>query len=167
MIIEHFPINYKNIHLAIMPRPRAGDWIEEEFQSFKNLDFDILVSLLTREEQKELNLLNEKSEAEKQGLIFYNFPIIDRSIPENKENFLKLIHELTELLKQGKGIGVHCRMGIGRAGLTCSAILMYLGETYKNAMKIVSDARRLFITDHESQIDFLANIEMNSNGKRH
>ena len=143
-----------------MPRPRAGDWLEEEFQSLKNLDYEAVVSLLTKEEEDELNLLNEKNEAEKQGLKFYSFPIIDRSIPEDKEKFINLIKELTELLKSGKGIGIHCRMGIGRAGLACSAILMELGENYESAMNIISEARRLRITDHESQVDFLANLNM-------
>ena len=141
-----------------MPRPRAGDWLEEEFQSFKRLGYDTIVSLLTIEEEIELNLLKEKTEAEIQGLKFYSLPIVDRSIPKDKKQFLNLIEDISSLLIEGKSVGVHCRMGIGRAGLTCSAILMYFGESYENAMNIVSEARGLRITDHESQIEFLKRL---------
>src|SRR5438876_7533933 len=47
--------------LAIMPRPRGGDWLEDEIQSWRQSGVDVLVSLLTREEQTELNLGDEES----------------------------------------------------------------------------------------------------------
>ena len=158
MIIEHYPIKYKEIKLAIMPRPRAGDWLEEEFQSFSNLGYHTVLSLLTNEEESELNLLEERDTVIKQGLSFYSYPIVDRSIPTDKDSFIKLIQDLTKELLSGRGVGVHCRMGIGRAGLTCSAILMNLGLSYDKAMDLVSKARRLQITDHPTQVEFLKSL---------
>jgi hypothetical protein len=42
--------------LAIMPRPRAGDWLEDEIASWKEAGIDTVVSLLEREEIAELGL---------------------------------------------------------------------------------------------------------------
>ena len=33
--------------LAVMPRPRGGDWLEDEIRGLKRFGVDILVSLLT------------------------------------------------------------------------------------------------------------------------
>ena len=45
--------------LAIMPRPRGGDWLEEEIQSCRQADVNVVVSLLTCDEQTELSLAEE------------------------------------------------------------------------------------------------------------
>ena len=50
-------------------------------------------------------------------------------------------------------------MGIGRAGLTCTALLMSLGINRQKAIAHVSKARKLQITDHESQLNFLIKYE--------
>lgn len=159
MIIEHYPIRYKEFRLAIMPRPRAGDWLEEEIESFSNLGYHTVVSLLTKEEENELNLSEERNTVIEQGLSFYSYPIVDRSIPRDKETFIELVQLLTNELLSGKGIGIHCRMGIGRAGFTCSAILMSMGLPVEDAMALVSSARRLQITDHHSQVEFLQDLK--------
>ena len=73
MIIEHYPIRYKEFKLAIMPRPRAGDWLEDEIASFKNLGYEVIVSLLTKEEEKELDLKDEMLIAREQGIRFISY----------------------------------------------------------------------------------------------
>src|SRR5205823_4176739 len=45
--------------LAILPRPRGGDWLEDEVRSWKNAKIDAVVSLLTPGENAELSLGNE------------------------------------------------------------------------------------------------------------
>lgn len=42
--------------LAIMPRPRAGDWLEDEAQSWRRQGLDVVVSLLEDNEVAELDL---------------------------------------------------------------------------------------------------------------
>lgn len=46
--------------LAIMPRPRAGDWLDEEILDWRAEGIDIVVSLLEREEVIELGLERER-----------------------------------------------------------------------------------------------------------
>src|ERR1043165_4672352 len=66
--------------LAIMPRPRGGDWLGEEIQSWRRSGVDVVVSLLTPEEQTELNLHDEESLCRANGIEFVSFPIVDRSV---------------------------------------------------------------------------------------
>lgn len=43
-------------HLAIMPKPRASDWLTDEIKGLRQNGVDILVSLLTRDEIDSLEL---------------------------------------------------------------------------------------------------------------
>ena len=45
--------------LAIIPRPRGGDWLDDEARALKDHGFGVVVSLLTREEAQELGLEDE------------------------------------------------------------------------------------------------------------
>ena len=45
--------------LAIVPRPRGGDWLDVEARGWRNLGFDCVVSLLERPEEAELQLEGE------------------------------------------------------------------------------------------------------------
>src|SRR4051812_19402842 len=42
--------------LAVMPRPRGGDWLEDEVRSWRAEGVDIAVSLLTPDETRDLDL---------------------------------------------------------------------------------------------------------------
>ena len=45
--------------LAVLPRPRGGDWLEDEVKSLRQAGVDVLVCLLTSEEMAELNIVEE------------------------------------------------------------------------------------------------------------
>jgi hypothetical protein len=47
--------------LSIMARPRDGDWLADEVQIWQEAGVDVIVSLLTLEEQGELGLNDEAS----------------------------------------------------------------------------------------------------------
>jgi hypothetical protein len=46
--------------LAIMPRPRGNDWLEDEIISYRNYGVDIVVSLLESSEIYELEIEKEE-----------------------------------------------------------------------------------------------------------
>jgi hypothetical protein len=54
--------------LAIVSRPRGGDWIDDEVRAWKDERLNAVVSLLTEEEQVEFELSGEREASEKQGL---------------------------------------------------------------------------------------------------
>src|SRR5262245_53405035 len=113
--------------LAIMPRPRGGDWLEEEIQSWRRSGVDVVVSLLTPDEQAEFDLVAESNLCRPNGIDLVSFPIVDRSVPSSMEAFSELLTALTEQLGIGKNVAVHCRQGIGRAGLVAIGLLVMSG----------------------------------------
>src|SRR5213080_4959297 len=87
--------------LAIVSRPRGGDWLDDEVRAWKNAGLDVIVSLLTKEEDDELDLTDEARACERFGLRFFQFPITDVNIPASREAAFELVSELKGLLAKG------------------------------------------------------------------
>src|SRR5262249_38056185 len=68
--------------MAIMARPRADDWLEEEVYAWRHAGIDVVVSLLQRDEVAELGLQREAEFCRSNGSDFVSFPIADRSVPD-------------------------------------------------------------------------------------
>jgi protein-tyrosine phosphatase len=128
--------------LAIIPRPRGGDWLADEAKSLRNEGFDIVVSLLTSEEAQELGLACEPKLIRDQGLQYYNYPIPDLGVPSSRESARNFLDTLYRSLLAGKKIALHCRGSIGRSGLIASSILVLAGIEPSRAIREVSDARK-------------------------
>jgi hypothetical protein len=75
-------INTESYRLAIAARPRGGDWLGDDLRRLKNSGVDVLVSMLTQNEMKELGLLLEQEECRACGIEYLNSPIEDRGLPE-------------------------------------------------------------------------------------
>src|SRR5436190_7340144 len=75
--------------LAIIPRPRGGDWLDDEARAVKNDGFDVVVSLLTREEAEELGLGDEADSIRMQGLQFCNYSMPDLGVPASRESAME------------------------------------------------------------------------------
>src|SRR5476649_1251829 len=82
--------------LAIMPRPRGGDWLGDEIQAWLRAGVGVVVSLLTREEQTELSLADEGQLCRAAGIEYPSFPIIDRGIPSSLEAFAEFATKVAE-----------------------------------------------------------------------
>ncbi|MEP6902609.1 MAG: dual specificity protein phosphatase family protein [Actinomycetota bacterium] len=141
--------------LAMMPRPRGNDWLEDEIISYKNYGIDIVVSLLKRSEIYELEIEKEEIWCSEKGIIFLNFPIVDRQVPESFEETLKFVEKLKSLIEESKKIAIHCRQGIGRSSLIASSILVLQGFSVKNAFEKIVKARGCEVPDTKEQIDWV------------
>src|SRR6202453_4760101 len=64
--------------LALAARPRGGDWLEDEMASWRRAGIDTVLSLLTSEEEQDLDLRREAQEAKAKGIKFGSLPIPDR-----------------------------------------------------------------------------------------
>jgi protein tyrosine/serine phosphatase len=60
------------------------------------------------------------------GLQFINRPIVDFSVPNNKE-MVDNILDVTRLLSEGKNVLIHCAGGSGRTGLVVAGVLRQCG----------------------------------------
>ena len=137
--------------LAIMPRPRGGDWLEDEIRSWRRSGVDMVVSLLTREEQTELSLDDEGELCRTNGIEFVSFPIVDRGIPSSIEAFSDQVTKLAEQLASGKNVAVHCRQGIGRAALVAICLLALSGVEPAAAIEWVGAARGCSVPETPEQ----------------
>jgi protein-tyrosine phosphatase len=149
--------------LAIVPRPRGGDWLEVEIHDLKNGQFDGLVSLLTRDELDEFDLAAEANLTRAQGLEFYEFPIPDLGIPESFAAARELIDKLRGGLEEGKKIAIHCRQGIGRSGLIAAGVLVASGVDPETAFRRVSAARGLSVPETPEQRSWVVELARECN----
>jgi len=145
--------------LAIMPRPRAGDWLADELASWQRAGVDVLVSLLRADETEELGLNDEQSLADELGMAFISFPITDRGVPDSADDFLDLANRLENELRRGRGVGIHCRMGIGRSSLLAACLLVKSGDSPATAFEAISRARGLDVPDTQEQIAWLDSFQ--------
>ena len=148
--------------LAIVPRPRGGDWLDDEMRALKDAGFDLVVSLLTRDESQELGLDQETSVSREHGLQFCQFPIRDLGVPDSSAAAQEFIGKLHDALTAGKKVAIHCRQGIGRSGLIGSSLLVMSGINPAKAFRLVSAARGLPVPETPEQRDWVVELSRES-----
>lgn len=141
--------------LAIMARPRAGDWLEDEIAGWHEAGVDIVVCLLERYEVRELGLDREADLCRDNAIEFVAFPIPDRGVPESRRATVELAKRLVDHVRDGRSVAVHCRAGIGRSGLMAACVLGLTGIDTDLAFRAISDARGVAVPDTEQQRDWV------------
>lgn len=97
-----YPVReFENLSLAIMPRPRAGDWLEDEVLSWHRSGVRTVVSLLEAHEFTELGLGDEQRLCSAHGIEFVSFPIPDRGVPTSYGALNQLVLPLVPKVKGG------------------------------------------------------------------
>lgn len=144
--------------LAIMPRPRGGDWLEDEIQAWRRSGVDAIVSLLTTDEVSDLSLADEGELCRANGIQFFSFPITDRGTPSSGEDFSDLVMKLAERLADGKNVAIHCRQGIGRAAVVAICLLVLSGMDPQAAVQRVSAARGCPVPETPEQRRWIADF---------
>jgi len=137
--------------LAIIPRPRGGDWLEDEIRHWQQSGLDVVISLLTPNEEADLDLNNEKKLCLKYGMQFYFFPISDRGTPSSLKETMILLKKLEKALEEGKTVAVHCRQGIGRSAMIAASLLIASGIDVEDAFHAISEARGYAVPDTVQQ----------------
>jgi len=109
--------------------------------SWRRAGIDAVLSLLTREEEGDLDLTAESREARAGGMEFISFPIPDRQVPDSDAAMSSALESLDAALVAGKNAVVHCRQGVGRTGLVAACLLVAKGLTPEDAVERLSKAR--------------------------
>jgi protein-tyrosine phosphatase len=141
--------------LAIAPRPRGGDWLEDEISSWRQAGIEVVVSLLTQDEADELDILMEQSLCRAKGIAYISFPITDRGIPSSHQATLNLVKHLEAVLAEGKTIAIHCRAGIGRSALLAASLLVSSGADPETAFRSIAAARGCPVPDTPEQREWV------------
>ena len=137
--------------MAITPRPRGKDWLEDDIRFLQRAGVDVLVSALTPAEAEELGLLEESQSCQSNGLEFLSFPIEDRSVPSSFNEIDGLLNSVTDYLRNGKAVGVHCRAGIGRSSMIVASALIRNGLSVDSAFSAIQEARGCSVPDTPEQ----------------
>jgi protein-tyrosine phosphatase len=141
--------------LAMAARPRGGDWLPDEIASWRSSGVATMVSLLEEHEERDLDLKEERSEAEKQGLKFVSFPIVDRDVPMSRNKFGDMLETLHRELAAGQNVVLHCRQGIGRTGLVAACLLVGDGLDPQEAIERLKTARGLEVPETAQQLRWI------------
>jgi len=144
--------------LGTMPRPRGGDWLEDEIRSLKASGTDAVVSLLENQEIEELDIVKEEAICESNGISFLSFPIKDRDVPSSTQETLKFAQSICNLLGTGKHVVIHCRAGIGRSSVIAACVLMMSGVDVDVAFLRIESARGCLVPDTPEQREWVAQL---------
>lgn len=141
--------------LAISPRPRGGDWLDDEAEGWRRQGVNVVLSLLTEAEKQEFSLEREAEILRAKGIEFYSFPIEDRSVPADSARSERLIAELASKIETGGNLVIHCRQGIGRSSLIAGALLITKGDSLGEALATIRGARGVEVPETAEQKHWL------------
>ena len=142
--------------LAIVPRPRGGDWLEDEAYEWRELGIDTIVSFLTPSEAAEFDLNNEGDVCKGGGITFISFPIPDQEVPASKQAAVALLSDLEQSLAEGKNVAMHCRQSIGRSAAIAAALVVVAGEEPRAAFDRIGAARGCRVPETAEQERWVA-----------
>jgi protein tyrosine phosphatase (PTP) superfamily phosphohydrolase (DUF442 family) len=103
--------------------------------------------VLTLVEPAELTALKVPelgAEVQRRGLDWCHLPIADYSVPteEFEQQWLTQGQDIRTLLRSGSDVLVHCKGGLGRAGMMAARLLVELGMAPDQAIREVRRARK-------------------------
>lgn len=129
-------------------RAMTGSWARDldlDLQKIRDWGAGTLVTLLEPWEYEELEIPSLPERALVHGLNWYGLPITDGAAPDLRflEPWRQLGPELIRTLQEGRGVVVHCKGGLGRAGTVASILLLDSGavKSADEAMRIVRAVR--------------------------
>jgi hypothetical protein len=141
--------------LAIVPRPRGGEWLEDEACAWQHAGVDLIVSLLTADEVDSFDLTQEGKILQTHGLRFFQFPIVDRSVPSSVSQAMALVEKLEQALAAKQNVAIHCRQSIGRSALIAASVLVLQGVDAVEAFRRIGLARGLPVPETDEQREWV------------
>jgi protein-tyrosine phosphatase len=147
--------------LAVAPRPQGGEWLEDNLASWRRAGIAPVLSLLTPDEEQDLDLGREARAGRAQGMTFKSLPIPDRGVASSDTEMAAALQTIDNDLASGKNELVHGRQGIGRSGLIAACLLLAKGVGARRAVDVVSAVRGIPIpqtSEQRSWIDHYASV---------
>jgi protein-tyrosine phosphatase len=142
--------------LAVMPRPRAGQMLEDEIAGWTREGIHFVVSLLEPQENLKLDLSKEAFLCQRFSLGFISYPFPDRGVPPSVPETPALVQSLKAHLQNRKAVAIHCTNGIGRSAVIAACVLVSFGIDPKRALELVAKARGFMVPDTNEQRNWVA-----------
>ena len=143
--------------VAVVERPRGGDWLEDDLRQLLQLGVSHLVSAQPLHEARTHGLHTEGEACDEVGLSFTRLPIEDMSAPADGLFGIE-IAELADAVRSGAGVGVHCRAGMGRSPMLVAAVLVHLGVEPERAWERIAISRGIPVPETDSQRAWVVNL---------
>jgi len=137
--------------LALSARPRGGEWLADEIDAWRGAGLDTVFSLLTADEETELDIADERAQTTAHGMGFLSLPIRDRQVPDSERNLATALEKLDRELASGRNVVLHCRQGVGRTGLVAACLFLTKGLDPQAAVQRLSKARGVPIPETREQ----------------
>ena len=135
--------------------------LNDDLQTIRNWGAIALVTLLDVAELTALGVNELSRKAMSNNLIWIHLPICNLHVPDEKfeEKWLWVGPRLNQWLREGNRIAIHCKEGIGRAGVVAARLMIELGMPAAQAIKAVQKARpgSLQLHTHEKYCHSLEN----------
>jgi protein-tyrosine phosphatase len=104
----------------------------------------LVLTLVESVELRDLKVPELGKEIESRRIAWRHLPIVDYSIPTEdfEQQWIVQGEEIRTLLRSGADVLVHCKGGLGRAGMIAARLLAELGMEPEEAIRTVRRARK-------------------------
>lgn len=146
--------------IAIMARPRGGEWLTDEVVGWRDAGVDTLICLLEPDEIRKLGLGDEAALCERAGIEYVAFPLRDRGVPASIGEAQGIASLAISRIKNGGSVAIHCRAGIGRSAVVAASTLVLDGLTADDALERIGRARGVSVPDTDEQRRWVIEYEI-------
>jgi len=141
---------------------QSGRWdrdLDTDLDAIKDWGASAVVTLIEPHEFELLGVQGLGEGVTNRGMAWYHLPIRDVSVPNVRfeHQWPEAGKELLQTLKNGENIVVHCRGGLGRAGLVAARLIIETRVPPEKAIRAVRAARPGAIETKEQE-DYLLGL---------
>ena len=125
----------------------TGSWhrdLDLDLDAVKNWGASLLLTLVEQKELEQLRVPGLGQAAEVRNIQWLHLPIKDYHTPDSsfEQSWATYGAKIRQLLRGGSDIVVHCKGGLGRAGMIAARLLVELGVPPEKAIKSVRAVRK-------------------------
>lgn len=152
LYLDEIPVGSGAVGMTICPGKKGQSVYGADWD--RDLDLDLAAirdwgatAVLTLIEEREIEMLQVRGLSERvaaHGMEWIHFPIRDLEAPDARglAHWSDLAPRLHRLLDEGKFVAIHCRGGLGRAGMMAALILIERGDSPSDAISRVRAVRK-------------------------
>lgn len=128
------------------PGAMSGNWqrdLDLDCDAIRAWGAAAVVSLIEQHEMEALDVLRLGEAVEARGMDWHHLPIRDVSVPSAsfEKAWGEVGPQLRALIRNGSSVLVHCKGGLGRAGMIAARLLVELGMAPEEAIAEVRSVR--------------------------
>ena len=124
----------------------SGSWYRDlatDLDAIADWNAAAVVTLVEPHELLALDIANIRHEVRKRHMEWHHWPIADVSIPSGRfeASWAEDSRRIQTLLEGGSNVLIHCKGGLGRAGMIAARVLVQLGTQPVKAIEAVRAVR--------------------------